>query len=227
MHFIVVGAGSVGTLLVDLASRSRNDVVVVEQDVTRANEIADEYDCLVLNDDATSEEVLEEAGADRADALVSTLELDATNLFVCLLATELEIPTVVSVLHRPEHRGLFRKMGVNAVKSPHQLAAESLYRTARQPAIIDYMPIHGDSEVFVIDVSEEAPVADRTLEEARSSGLIPDDVLVVAIVPADDDEPRICRSSTEIEPGDRLTVYSERGTDPAVTDVFGFFDDYP
>ncbi|RZV06200.1 trk system potassium uptake protein TrkA [Natrinema hispanicum] len=226
MHFIVVGAGSVGTLLVDLASRTRNDVVVIENDTTRANEIANKYDCLVLNDDATREEILEEAGADRADALISTLELDATNLFVCLLATELGIPTVVSVLHQPEHRELFRKMGVNAVKSPHQLAAESLYRTARQPAIIDYMPVEGDAEVFEIDVTEQAPIAGQTLKKARSDEVIPDDVLVVAVVREDGNEPQIARPTTAIEPGDRLTVYSERGTDPAVTDIFGFFDDY-
>ncbi|AGB30130.1 K+ transport system, NAD-binding component [Natrinema pellirubrum DSM 15624] len=226
MHFIVVGAGNVGRLLVDIASRSRNDVVVVEHDVTRANDIANEYDCLVLNEDATREETLKEAGAARADALISTRELDATNLFVCLLATELGIPTVVSVLHQPEHRELFRKMGVNAVKSPDQLAAESLYRTARQPAIIDYMPVEDDAEVFEIKVSDAAPIAGKTLEDARSGGLIPDDVLVVAVVPQDGSGPRIARSTTEIGAGDRLAVYSGRGTDPAVTDLFGFFDDY-
>lgn len=225
MHFIIVGAGNVGTPLVDIASRSRNEVVVVEHDEERANEVADNYDCLVLNADATREATLEEAGANRADALVSTTGQDATNLFVCLLATELGIPTVVSVLHQIEHRDLFHKMGVSAVKSPHHLAAESLFRTARQPAIVDYMPVEGDAEVFEIDVAEDAPIAGKTLEEAGAEGLVPDDVLVAAVV-KDGDEPRIPGPTTEIGAGDRLTVYSGRGADTDVTELFGALDDH-
>ena len=66
MHIIIIGAGNVGTPLVDIASRSRNEVVVVEHDKERANEVADNYDCLVLNADATREATLKEAGANRA-----------------------------------------------------------------------------------------------------------------------------------------------------------------
>lgn len=226
MHFIIVGAGNVGSLLVDLASQSGNEVVVVENDKIRTNEIANNYDCLVLNADATKESTLQDAGANRADALISTTELDATNLFVSLLATELEIPTVVSVLHQPEHRGLFRRMGVNAVESPHQLAAKSLYRTAWEPAISDYMTVTDDAGVFKIGVAEDAPIEGKTLREARSADILPDDVRVVAIIPDGDDEPQIARPATQIKFGDNVTVYSDRGADPAVTDLFGYVEDY-
>lgn len=224
MHFIIVGAGNVGRPLLNIASYSGNDVVVIERDETRANEIANNYDCLVLNADATRELTLEEAGADRADVLVTTTELDATNLFVSLLGNELGIPNIVSVLHRPEHRELFSKMGVNAVKSPHQLAADSLYRTARQPPIEDYMTVGGSAEVFTIDVADDAPIAGMTLQKARTNDVLPEDVLVVAIVPEDGDEPVIAGPMTRIDSGDNLTVYSGRGADSEVTDIFGLYE---
>lgn len=49
-----------------------NEVVVIERDQARADRVADEHDCLVLNADATIKENLEDAGASRADAIIST-----------------------------------------------------------------------------------------------------------------------------------------------------------
>lgn len=44
MYLIIVGAGDIGSPLIDIATRSGNEVVVIEQDAERADEIAREYD---------------------------------------------------------------------------------------------------------------------------------------------------------------------------------------
>ncbi|WP_235158152.1 potassium channel family protein [Halobacterium salinarum] len=219
MQVIIVGAGTVGAPLVDVATGSGNEVVVVEQDGGRANEIADAYDCAVLHADATDESTIQDAGADRADALITTTGRDPTNLFVCLLGAEHDIPTVVSLLQRPAHRHLFAELGVYTVAGLHDLAAESLYRVARQPAVSESMPVAGDAAVFRITVGADAPIADTMLVDARSTGVLPDDVLVVA-VRTGDGEAEIARSETTITPGDEVTVYSSRGTTADVTAVF-------
>ena len=225
MYIIIVGAGDIGTPLIDIATRSGNEVVVVEKDEARANAVADEYDCLVLNDSATVKDTLEDAGADRADAIISTTDQDATNIMVCLLARELEIPAVVSVVHNPEHMGLFSQIGVNTMENPQQLIAEYLYRAVARPAIVDYMRIGEDAEVFEIKVTENAPIAGMTLNEAADEGIIPGDVLIVAIERNGDEPPITPRGGTRVEPGDLLTVYSAFGADPDLTDVFGHYED--
>ena len=53
MYLVIVGVGDIGTPLVDIATGSGNEVVVIERSRERAEEAADEFDCLVLNDDAT------------------------------------------------------------------------------------------------------------------------------------------------------------------------------
>ena len=63
MYIIIVGAGDIGTPLIDIATQSGNEVVVIERDETRANRAADEFDCLVLHDDATTKDTLDDAGA--------------------------------------------------------------------------------------------------------------------------------------------------------------------
>jgi len=226
MYIIIVGAGDIGTPLIDIATRSGNEVVVIERDEAKADRVANEYDCLVLNADATVKETLVDAGADQADALISTTDQDATNIMVCLLSQELEIPGVVSVVHNPEHMGLFRQIGVNTMENPQQLIAEYLYRAVARPAIVDYMRIGEEAEVFEITVTEEAPIAGKTLDEAAGEGLIDADTLVVAIAREEAESPITPRGQTEIRAGDLLTVYSARGADPELTDIFGHYEDH-
>ncbi|WP_336036714.1 potassium channel family protein [Halobacterium yunchengense] len=225
MYIIVVGAGDIGRPLIDISTRSGNEVVVVERDEARADAAADEYDCLVLNADATTKETLEDAGADRADAVISTTEQDATNVMVCLLAKEFEIPAILSVVHNPEHMGLFRQIGVNTMENPQQLIAESLYRAVARPAIVDFMRVGDEAEVFEITVTEDAALAGRTLRDAAEQQLLAEDVLIVAVEREDGDHPVTPRGDTEIRAGDLLTVYSARGADPEVTDAFGHHED--
>ena len=225
MYVIIVGAGDIGTPLIDIATRSGNEVVVVERDTRKADEIASEHDCMVLNADATVKETLDDAGAERADAIISTTDQDATNVMICLLAKEFDVPGITSVVHTAEHMNLFRRIGVNTIENPQQLIAGYLYRAVARPAIVDHMQVGDEAEVFEITVTEDAPVAGKTLTEAGSATLLPDDVLIVAIERESRDEPLTPRGDTRIEADDLMTVYSATGAEPELTDVFGHYED--
>ena len=225
MYVIVVGAGDIGTPLVKLATESGNEVVVIERDEERADRASRAYDCLVINDDATSKETLEDAGADRADALISTTDQDATNIMVCLLAQELSVPNIVSVVHNPEHMNVFEQIGVNTMQNPQSLIAEYLYRAVSRPSVVDFMHIGEEAEVFEISVGTDAPIVGKTLREADAADLIGDQILIVAVERDGEETPITPRGDTRIEADDLLTVYSGRGVTPAVTDVFGHSED--
>lgn len=226
MYIVIIGAGNIGSPLIEIATAGGNEVVVIERDEERAERAASSYDCLVINADATTKETLLDAGVDRADALISTTDQDATNVMVSLLAKELEVPNIVSVVHDPEHMALFRRIGVNTMQNPQRLIAEYLYRAVKRPAIVDYMRVGENAEVFEISVGEDAPIAGSTIQRAASEGLVPDDVLVVAVERAGADDPITPRGDTEMRAGDIVTVYSQRGATPEVTDVFGHFEDH-
>lgn len=227
MYIVIVGAGDIGTPLTRIATEGENEVVVVERDVDRAEQAATDFDCMVINDDATVKETLVDAGGDRADAIISTTDRDATNIMVCLLAQELEVPDVVSVVHDPQHMAIFERIGVNTVENPQRLIAESLYRAVKRPSIVDYMRVGEDAEVFEIVVGDDAPVAGMTLAEADGAGLLGEAVLIVAVVrERGEGEPITPSGGTRIETGDLLTVYSGTGATPEVTDVFGHHEDH-
>jgi len=225
MYVIIVGAGDIGTPLINIATRSGNEVVVIEHDPDRANRAADRFDCLVLEADATTNATLEDAGIEQADAVVSTTDRDATNVMVCLLATEYGVPSILSVVHDPEHMSLFEQIGVNTIENPQQLIAEYLYRAVARPAIVDYMRIGEQAEVFEISVTENAPIAGKTLTEAGEEDILSEDTLIVAIEREGEDKPLTPRGNIRIKPHDLLTVYSARGADPELTDVFGHYED--
>lgn len=226
MYVVIVGAGNIGTPLIEIATAGGNEVVVVERDEAKAEAVATAYDCLVINDDATVKETLADAGADRADALISTTDRDAVNVMVCLLAQEFQVPSIVSVVHDPEHMALFGRIGVNTMENPQSLIAEYLYRAVERPSIIDYMRVGDEAEVFEIRIAEDAPVAGKTLAEADSSGLFTDDLLVVAVERADSDDVVTPRGGTVLQAGDLVTVFSATGATPDVTDVFGHYGDH-
>jgi trk system potassium uptake protein TrkA len=180
----------------------------------------------VINDDATSKETLTDAGVDRADALISTTDQDATNIMVSLLAQELDVPDIVSVVNNPEHMSLYRQIGVNTMENPQRLIAEYLYRAVRRPSIVDFMRIGDEAEVFEITVQESAPIAGKTLIEANETGLLDEEMLIVAIERDGEGHPITPRGNTRIEAGDLVTVYSGEGTTPDVTDIFGHTEDH-
>ena len=227
MYIIIVGAGDIGRPLTAIATRSGNEVVVIERDEKRANRLADEFDCLVLNTDATTKETLADADADQADAIVSTTDQDATNIMICLLAREFEIPAILSVVHDPKHMGVFEQIGVNTMENPQQLIAEYLYRAVARPAIVDYMRVGDEAEVFEITVTDDAPIAGKTLQEANEEGDFAEDMLVVAVGREGEERPITPRGNTVIKEDDLLTVYSAVGADPAITDIFGHYEDHP
>lgn len=220
MYIIVVGAGQIGTPLINIAVSDGHEVVVIEHDPERANRIAQEFDCLVLHSDGTSMETLEEAGADEADALISTTDLDAVNLMVCLLALECNIRHVVSVVRDADHMNVFRHIGVHIMENPQRLIAEHLYRAVSHPPVGDYIRLESGSEVFEVEVSEQAPIVGLTLDEARDDGLLPDTMQVV-LIERRDESITTPAGETEVRSGDYLIVYAPDGVDRSVMDAFG------
>lgn len=204
MYLIIVGAGKIGSNLIDMATSGGNDVVVIEQKEAVANEISTSYDCLVLNADATDDGVLSDAGIDRADAVISTTNLDTVNAMVMLLAREHDVPSLVSVVHDPNHISIFEKIGAHIVENPQRLIADHLYHSVRYPGIKNFMRLGNETEFIEVGVKERAPILDRPLQEAREQGVLPEDVLVAAIKRGE--HVVMPKGDTTVEEGDLVTV---------------------
>ncbi|WP_114578362.1 TrkA family potassium uptake protein [Saliphagus sp. LR7] len=219
MYLIIVGAGKIGRNLVEMATGEGNDVVVIEENDEVANEISSEFDCLVLNADATESNLLEEAGVARADAVISTTNIDAVNTMVMLLAREHDVPSLVSVVHDPVHIPIFEQIGVNIIENPQRLIADYLYHSVRYPGVQDFMELSENSEFIEIQPQKDAPVTQQSLSGIREAGILPEDVLIAAI--KRDSEVLTPKGNTVMTVGDLVTVLVNDEELDVVLSAFG------
>lgn len=210
MYLIVVGAGGIGTALVELAVRDGHNVAVIERNPERASAIAHKYDVLVIQADAASAEALREAGAERADALITTTSDDATNLMVIAVAQDLGVPTILSVVNNRAHTMLFKRLGAHVMENPDVIVAEYLYHAALHPKIRDLVTLPGGAQLFRVTLPPHSPLVGQSLREAGEKGLIPEGVLVAAV--ERDGELEIAHGNTILQPGDILTVFTKSHT---------------
>ena len=76
MKIIVCGAGSVGRSIVAYLSRGSNDIIVIDTDSHKLDEISKEWDIQPINGSASHPDVLEKAGARSADMIIAATDRD-------------------------------------------------------------------------------------------------------------------------------------------------------
>jgi len=206
MYMIIVGAGSIGTSLIDISVKEKNNVVIVEASPERGREISSKYDVTVLTGNATSAETLREAGSERADALIVTTSDDAVNLMVVSIAADLGIPSIVSIVNDEEHADFFRKLGANVMENPEDVVAHHLYNAVKRPSVQDFAMLPQDAQIFRLQVSAESPLINRSVSDAVKREIIPASMRILAIDRAGDQS--IPSDDTIVEENDVLTFFS-------------------
>lgn len=207
MYVIIVGAGPVGTGIAELALDDHHDVVIIEPDEHKAQAALQQYDLRVFNADISEAGILEEAGVHRADVLIAATEDDADNLMAVFLGQEYGVERLVSVVNDEAHQVLFERMGARLVVAPRMIVAQHLYGFLRYPEFEGIVPIVGGEHGFKLTIGEEAPLAGRTLLEARQENLLPEGLLVVSLQRGED--VLVPTGTTALQAGDRLTLLTQ------------------
>ncbi len=203
MYVIIVGLGGIGRNLTAIASEHGNNVVVIDQEESRCIDILEHHDVLAITGNATDKAVLEDAGIDRADALVSTTSDDAVNLMTCWLAKRFEVQNVVSTVNQKAHSDLFKEVGVKIAENPDELVATRLYYWAVNPKMQQLASIPGGS-IFEIVAEEGAPIIDHEIRD-----IVVKNFVFIAIRRASG-ELIIPSGSVKIRPNDTILVFTKK-----------------
>lgn len=166
MYIVIVGAGGIGRRLTELALQDGNhNVIVIEKDPEKCEEIARKYDAVAINADATQEETLEESEVKKADAVVATTRDDATNLMVISLAKNKGVKHLISVVNQEESKPMFMEKGVKIVKNPDLLMAENLYKSIKHPNVEEYMNVGKYAEIFRLPIAPNSKLSKKTINK--------------------------------------------------------------
>ena len=206
MYMIIVGAGSIGTSLIDLSVKEKNNVVVIESSPERGREISSRYDVTVLTGNATLAETIREAGSERADALIVTTSDDAVNLMVVSIAADLGISAIVSIVNDEDHADFFRRLGANVMENPEDVVAHHLYNAVKRPSVQDFAMLPQDAQIFRLQVGAESPLIDRSVSDVVKREIIPESMRILAIDRGGDQS--IPSDDTVVEENDMLSFFS-------------------
>ncbi|MEM7434161.1 MAG: potassium channel protein [Myxococcota bacterium] len=137
-HIIVCGVGRIGRVLVSDLDKGGATVVLVDSNAERIT-AAIEAGAYGLVGDATSDDVLVQAGVRRASALATVLPDDALNVFITLTARNLN-PNL-RIIARAENPASDSKMiqaGADKVVLPSSLSGERAAQMLLRPAMVDF-----------------------------------------------------------------------------------------
>jgi trk system potassium uptake protein len=181
MHIIIIGAGKTGKHVIESAVMDDQDVYVIEKNKEVADWIASHYDCVVINADATYVEVLKEAKAEKADAIVVTTNDDAINALVILLAKQLGIKRLVSSVNNEDHLHVFEQMGIDTVESPYRLNGRYLYRAVLGPNVKEFLDLGDGFEVLEMIVHQNSIIANKLIKELNKDRTLPKDSRIILL----------------------------------------------
>lgn len=127
MYLIIIGAGAVTKQLIAVAKKQKHQVIVIEKDRERAREVMQEFDVRIFNANIARGKILEEAGVERADAIIATTKDDSVNLMAMVLGKQYQVKNLITLLQEAEHQAMFEKLGVRVLSDPQKLIAQELY----------------------------------------------------------------------------------------------------
>ncbi len=215
MHVIIVGLGGIGQNLARIAVAEKHNVVVIDQNAKKCNDIVTRYDLISVNGDATSSTILDEAGVSETDAVIATTSSDAVNLMVMLQARDKGVKNLRSIVNEPEHADIFQKEGITIHKNPDAIVAEDIYNNMLRPGINDFASIAGGkAEILDIAIKEGTTAAGKTIKDVG----LPPNVLVIAIERGD--EVIIPDGGTVLQPGDSVFVFIRKNLADRVFNMF-------
>ncbi|HEU4837187.1 MAG TPA: potassium channel protein [Pyrinomonadaceae bacterium] len=138
-HFIICGAGRVGSHLIRSLRAVDGVFLVIESD-QRKCEVLMDMNIPVLVRDATLEESLVEAGVEHARGLASCLPDDADNVYVVLTARDLN-PRIHIVARAAEEQAESKliRAGANRVVAPTIIGGHRMAMALTKPAVGDFL----------------------------------------------------------------------------------------
>jgi len=176
-HYIVCGYGRTGKRILDDLLCKGLEVVVIENNPERSEKLKEIYGkkFIHIEDDATTDAVLLQAGIERAKILISVLSSDAENLFVTLSAKDLNKKIkVISRVNDTNSSDKFKRAGADFIVSPIDIATDRIISIATSSTdFFSFVEFAGAKEELkdykfgLVEINEESDLINKTYREAN------------------------------------------------------------
>ncbi len=178
MKILIGGAGNAGRSVVDYLSQANNDIVVVDTDKQRLDELAKEFDVQTVVGSISHPGIMEKIGAKDADILIAITDNDEVNLVACQVAyTLFQIPKKIARVDseyflNPLWNTLYsdKNMPVDLVISPDVEIAKAILNLLEIPGTTAVFPLV-DEKLYLLGFKcvETCPLINTEINEIKKS----------------------------------------------------------
>jgi voltage-gated potassium channel len=170
-HYIICGYGRVGRQVARDLRAANARFVIVDHDP--ANRDHAPVGVRLITGRSSDEDVLREAGIDRARAIVACVDSDAENIFITLTARELRPDiAIVARASLEDAESKLRRAGADRVISPYKASGAEMARLALHPNVFGSLDVAEEYRLEEIAVSEGCSGAGSTVGEVRGGSQI-------------------------------------------------------
>jgi voltage-gated potassium channel len=140
-HYIICGFGRIGEIIARNLQERGLSLVIIDRAADLAPRL-EESGYYFITGDATRDEVLLEAGIQRAKGLVAVVSSDAANVYTVLTARSLN--PQIFIVARGEEPGAEKKLlraGADKVESPYHMGGQKMAHTILHPTVVTFMEL--------------------------------------------------------------------------------------
>jgi trk system potassium uptake protein TrkA len=212
----IIGGGVIGSALARLLSASDVEVMLIEKDRDKAEELADELpEVTVIHGDGTDIHLLEDEQVGAFDLFAAVTSEDEVNLMAGLLAKRIGVQRTISIAQRPDYAEIYHQLGIDIVLSPRTVASEHILRYVRRSEVQSLTLLeHGQAEVLELVAREGSRIVGTPLKRLN----MPRGALLATMVSKG--KVRIPRGDDQIHAGDTVVVVTTAAARTAVERQF-------
>jgi len=144
-HVIVCGVGMTGIHVVRELVTTKTPFVVIDASLERLEDLAKEFPESAfhyLKGDSTEDDVLKEAGIERARGIVCCLPSDKDNLFVTISARQFNRSArIVTRAKDPAVESKLKKAGADEVVSPTLIGGMRMVSVMIRPTVVEFLDL--------------------------------------------------------------------------------------
>jgi trk system potassium uptake protein TrkA len=204
-RLVIAGGGNVGIRLAQ-ALEGHGQVKLIERDARHARRASGILrNTIVLQGDATDEELLLEENVDGADAFVAVTNAEEANILSAMLAKRLGCNKVMALINKPSYAELMEGDRIDIAISPQTITIGSLLAYVRRGDVARVHSLRRGAaeaiEAIAHGDSETSKVVGRTVEAIK----LPEGTTIGAVVRGD--EVIMGHHDTVIAEGDHVILF--------------------
>ena len=165
MRTVFVGAGKVSVETAKALIKKGHEVVIIETDKAKIDELSEEMDCSFLQGDGSQPNILREVNPTQTDFLYCLTDSDQANVIASLVGRSLGFKRVVTSIGDPQFEGICHELGLKDTIIPSRTISRYLGDMVGGTENVDLSAVLKDeARFFTLTAKEEDAVAAKDLK---------------------------------------------------------------